>query len=68
VLAVVHDLARAAQWADRMLLVAGGRVTAEGPPAAVLGSEAAGRAFGVRIRGHAVPSLAHPFYSFEEGP
>jgi len=68
VLAVVHDLARAAQWADRMLLVAGGRVAAEGPPAAVLGSEAASRAFGVTIRGHAVPTLAHPFYSFEQGP
>ncbi len=68
VLAVVHDLARAAQWADRMLLVAGGRIAAEGAPDAVLASQAASRAFGVRIRGHTVPSLAHPHYSFEEGP
>jgi len=66
VLAVVHDLARAAQWADRMLLVADGRVTAEGAPGDVLCSEAAERAFGVRIRSHALPSLAHPHYSFEE--
>ena len=65
VLAVVHDLARAAQWADRMLLVAGGRIAAEGDPGTVLASEAASRAFGVRIRGHAVPSLPHPHYSFE---
>ncbi len=67
VLAVVHDLSRAAAWADRMLLVAQGRIAAEGQPAAVLESEAASRAFGVRIRGHAVPGQAHPFYSFEEG-
>ncbi len=68
VLAVVHDLARAAQWADRMLLVADGRIAAEGAPGAVLASEAASRAFGVRIRGHAVSSLPHPHYSFEEEP
>jgi iron complex transport system ATP-binding protein len=68
VLAVVHDLARAAQWADRMLLVADGRIAAEGAPGTVLASEAASLAFGVRIRGHAVPSLPHPHYSFEEGP
>jgi iron complex transport system ATP-binding protein len=68
VLAVIHDLARAAQWADRMLLVAGGRIAAEGAPGAVLASEAASLAFGVRIRGHAIPSLPHPHYSFEEGP
>lgn len=67
VLAVVHDLARAAQWADRMLLVAEGCIAAEGAPGAVLESEAASRAFGVRIRGHAVPALPHRFYSFEEG-
>jgi len=68
VLAVVHDLARAAEWAERMLLVAGGRITAEGAPGDVLASEAASRAFGVRIRGHAIPSLPHPHYSFEEAP
>ncbi len=68
VLAVIHDLARAAQWADRMLLVAAGRIAAEGTPATVLGSEAASRAFGVRIRGHAVPALPHLHYTFEEAP
>ncbi len=68
VLAVVHDLSRAAVWADRMLLVAQGRIAAEGQPASVLESEAASRAFGIRIRGHVVPALPHPFYSFEEGP
>jgi iron complex transport system ATP-binding protein len=68
VLAVVHDLARAAAWAGRMVLVASGRIAAEGAPDAVLGSEAAETAFGVRIRGHAVPGLPHPLYVFEEGP
>jgi ABC-type cobalamin/Fe3+-siderophores transport system ATPase subunit len=68
VLAVVHDLQRAAGWAERMLLLAGGRIVAEGRPEAVLESEAAGLAFAVRVRGHAVPGLSHPLYSFEETP
>jgi ABC-type hemin transport system ATPase subunit len=32
VLAVIHDLARAAQWADRTLLVAGGHYSFEEGP------------------------------------
>jgi iron complex transport system ATP-binding protein len=68
VLAVVHDLSRAAAWADRMVLVAGGTVAAQGSPAEVLGSEAASRAFGVRIGGHAVPGVPHLLYVYEEGP
>lgn len=67
VLAVVHDLQRAAAWAERMLLLAGGRVAADGPPDAVLGGEECARAFGVTIRGHAVPGLPHALYSFEAG-
>lgn len=67
VLAVVHDLARAAAWAGRMALVAGGRIAAVGSPASVLGGEAAARAFGVRIRGHEVPGIPHLLYMFEEG-
>jgi iron complex transport system ATP-binding protein len=66
VLAVVHDLARAALWAERMLLLHDGRVAAAGPPDAVLQSEACALAFQVRIRGHAVPGHAQPVYSFEE--
>jgi len=50
VLAVIHDLQRAA-WAPRMALLEAGRVAASGTPAEVLESEAAGRAFGVAIRG-----------------
>jgi iron complex transport system ATP-binding protein len=66
VLAVVHDLQRAAAWADRIVLLAGGRIVAEGAPDAVLASEHCARAFDVAVRGHPVPGLAHPLYSFEE--
>jgi iron complex transport system ATP-binding protein len=68
VLAVVHDLPRAASWADRMVLVAHGRVADEGPPEAVLAGEACARAFQVAIRGHSVAGLPHLLYSFEEAP
>lgn len=68
VLAVIHDLARAARWAERMVLISAGRIAADGPPDTVLQSPAAAEAFGVRVRGHAVAGLAHPLYSFEEGP
>jgi iron complex transport system ATP-binding protein len=66
VLAVVHDLQRAAAWADRIVLLAGGRVAAEGAPDAVLASEQCARAFDVAVHGHPVAGLAHPLYSFEE--
>ena len=68
VLAVVHDLPRAAAWADRIVLLAQGRIAAEGAPDAVLASEECARAFDVAIRGHAVPGSPHPLYSFEERP
>ncbi|MET0556808.1 MAG: hemin ABC transporter ATP-binding protein, partial [Vicinamibacteria bacterium] len=68
VLAVVHDLQRAAAWAGRVVVVAGGRVAAEGAPAEVLAGEACARAFGVSIAGHRVPGLAYPLYSFAEEP
>jgi iron complex transport system ATP-binding protein len=66
VLAVVHDLQRAAAWAGRMVLLDDGRVTAEGPPGAVLTSPEAARAFRVSVRAHALSGVAHPLYSFEE--
>jgi len=66
VLAVVHDLQQAAAWAGRMVLLDEGRVTAEGPPDGVLTSAEAARAFGVSVRAHALPGLAHRLYSFEE--
>ena len=69
VVAVIHDLQRAASWAARLTLIAGGRVTASGAPEEVLGGAACAAAFGVRVRAHAVPGLPHPIYSFEStGP
>ena len=68
VLAVAHDLPRAAAWASRMVLLAGGRVAAEGPPDDVLASTACAEAFHVLIRGQRVDGVPHPLYWFEEGP
>jgi iron complex transport system ATP-binding protein len=64
VVAVVHDLARAALWAPRMVLVDGGRIVADGPPDSVLLSDAAAKAFGVRITSHEAGGRS--LYSFEE--
>jgi iron complex transport system ATP-binding protein len=65
VLAVVHDLQRAAAWAERMLVLDHGRVVDEGEPRAVLLGDAAARAFGVRISGHALPGVEQAVFSFE---
>ncbi len=66
ILAVVHDLQRAAAWARRLLLLAGGSVVAQGTAAEVLASPDCARAFGVSIRGHVVPGVSHPLYTFEQ--
>jgi iron complex transport system ATP-binding protein len=68
ILAVVHDLPRAAAWAERMVLLEAGRVSASGTPVEVLTSAACARAFGVRIAAHKVPGAKQPLWSFEEGP
>lgn len=65
VMAVVHDLQRAAGWAERMLLLADGHIVAEGPPESVLASEAAAQAFGVTIKPYRPPGAARAFYSFD---
>jgi iron-chelate-transporting ATPase len=46
---VLHDLDQAAAVADRVLLLEGGRVTAEGSPADVLTPENLSRAYGIRV-------------------
>ena len=66
VLAVVHDLPRAAAWARRMVLLHEGRVAAEGTAESVLGSPAAEAAFGVRIRSLRLPESGEIVYRFEE--
>ncbi len=66
VLAVIHDLQRAAAWAPRMALLDEGRIAAEGSPAEVLEGEAAERAFGVAIRGLPVGEGPERLWRFEE--
>ena len=66
ILAVIHDLPRAAAWASRLALLDGGRIAAEGSPALVLESGAAERAFGVAIRGVPVGDGRERLWRFEE--
>ena len=66
VLAVIHDLQRAASWAPRMALLRGGRIAALGAPTEVLLSEACGLAFGVSVQAHAAPGGA--LFSFAPRP
>jgi iron complex transport system ATP-binding protein len=49
VIAAVHDLTLAAQYADRLALMDGGRIVAEGSPRAVLTEEAISRFSGARV-------------------
>ena len=66
VLAVVHDLQRAAAWAQRMWLLDRGQLTAQGTPAEVLGSPACAQAFGVAVHAHRIAGQAAPLYQFSE--
>ena len=53
---VLHDLDQAAAIADRLLLLEGGTVTAEGAPADVLTAENLTRAYGIRVDVHTDPA------------
>ena len=50
VLATMHDLSTAGEYADRMVLLAAGRVVAAGTPAEVLTEEILARHYRVRVR------------------
>ncbi|BBH65657.1 hemin ABC transporter ATP-binding protein [Actinoplanes sp. OR16] len=50
VLATMHDLSTAGEYADRMILLAGGRVVAAGTPADVLTEENLAEHYRVRVR------------------
>jgi iron complex transport system ATP-binding protein len=52
---VTHDLNLAGRFADRVVLVAEGRLLGDGPPAEVLRSAEAARAFGVELHVGALP-------------
>jgi iron complex transport system ATP-binding protein len=49
-LAAMHDLTLAAQYADRVLLLAAGRIVADGSPAAVLTEAALAEHYGASVR------------------
>jgi cobalamin transport system ATP-binding protein len=50
VVATMHELSIAGEYADRLLLLDGGRVAAEGTPAEVLTAERISRHYGARVR------------------
>lgn len=47
IVAVIHDLVAAAEWATRMIVLHEGRILDDGPPHLVMKGEPLGRAFGV---------------------
>ncbi len=47
---VTHDLHLAAQHADRVVLLSGGQIVAQGTPAEVMTEELLSRTFGVQMR------------------
>lgn len=60
VLASVHDLNLAARHADRLLLLSGGALLADGVPDDVLIPETVQRGFGIATARVAVPGQTHP--------
>ncbi|WP_018181581.1 ABC transporter ATP-binding protein [Kaistia granuli] len=48
IIAVLHDLSLAARYADRLVLIDGGRIVAEGRPEAVITHENLASTFGIR--------------------
>ncbi|UYV36804.1 ABC transporter ATP-binding protein [Rhodobacteraceae bacterium D3-12] len=60
VVAVLHDLSQAARYADRIVLLAGGVLIAQGTPKEVITESNLLRAFGVRVRVIEDPETAAP--------
>jgi iron complex transport system ATP-binding protein len=60
VLSVLHDLNLAAAYADRVVLLAHGRLVALGPPGAVLTAERLTEVFGIPFLVATHPALDHP--------
>lgn len=60
VVAVLHDLNLAAQYADQVLLLHQGRAVASGPPAEVFTPAYIHLAFGIEVELLTHPSLGHP--------
>ena len=66
-LAAIHDLNLAARFCDRLVLLAGGRVRAEGEPEAVFGDPELAEAFGVRTALNRDPAVGSPLVTALEG-
>ena len=62
----MHDLNLAATFCDEVVVLAGGRAVAAGPPAEVLTAELIGEVYGVRALVH-VGDLGRPTVVFEPG-
>jgi iron complex transport system ATP-binding protein len=60
-LVVTHDLNLAARMSDRLILLAAGRIAADGPPVDVLRSPATAEAFAVEMHVGALPGSGAPF-------
>ena len=60
VVMVLHDLSLAARYADHLVVMAGGRVVATGPPASVLTADLVRDAFGLSARIIADPVCGSP--------
>jgi iron complex transport system ATP-binding protein len=67
VIAVLHDLTMAARYCDRLLLVDGGRLAADGTPAEVLTPEVLAQVYGIRafIRADSPPPMIVPLARME---
>ena len=65
--AVVHDLTLAAAFADRMVLMADGRVVADGAPGEVLRAHLLEAVYGVRVRVIEHPETGRPIVVAEPG-
>lgn len=61
VFAVLHDLNLAAAYADEMVLLAGGKVVAAGPPSEVIQDERLSLAFGCQVCTNRLPAGGIPF-------
>lgn len=60
VLCVLHDLNLAVRWADRLVLMRGGRLVADGAPATVLDDRLLAQVFDVPVRLVRDPNETHP--------